>query len=149
MNYIIQIIAAFLGSLGFAVLFNIKGKDIIWAALGGLLDWSVYLIANEIFTNEYIGYFWAALFLGIYSLFLARKNKVPTTLYLTVGFIPLIPGKSLFITMSSLVALDWNQALYYGIDSINIATAIASGIVTEIVVTNIYTTIINKKRRLR
>ena len=34
----VQIIAAFFGSLGFAMVFNIRGKNLFWTAFGGLLD---------------------------------------------------------------------------------------------------------------
>ena len=39
---IIQIITGFIGSLGFAVLFNIRGKRLIAAAFGGFLSWTLF-----------------------------------------------------------------------------------------------------------
>lgn len=44
MNYALQIITAFLGSLGFSVLFNIRRTKLLIAGLGGMLSWSVYLL---------------------------------------------------------------------------------------------------------
>ena len=37
MNPIVQLIAAWAGSLGFALLFNVRGKKLAFASLGGLL----------------------------------------------------------------------------------------------------------------
>ena len=43
MREIIQLVVSFTGSLGFAALFNIHGKKLWFAALGGCLSWAVYL----------------------------------------------------------------------------------------------------------
>ena len=43
MHEMIQLLVSFTGSLGFAVLFNIHGKKLWFAALGGCLSWAVYL----------------------------------------------------------------------------------------------------------
>lgn len=138
MDKMIQILAAGIGSFGFALLFNIRGKDLFWASLAGLLDWAVYIITFVSTKNEYQSYFVAALFLGLYSQIVARRNKAPATIYHAVGFIPLIPGRSLFLTMENSFMLDWNQVLKYGANSINIAIAISGGIALEIIFTKIY-----------
>ena len=46
MREIIQLVVSFTGSLGFAALFNIHGKKLWFAALGGCLSWAVYLIVG-------------------------------------------------------------------------------------------------------
>lgn len=147
MDKYIQIIAAFFGALGFAILFNIRGKNLFWSAIGGMLDWSVYLLTEMISKSEYFSYIMAALFLGIFSQIMAKKNKSPATVFLTVGFIPLIPGKSLFLTMSSLFLRDWPNVIDNLANAVSIAAAIASGVVLEIVITNLYIEI--KKRRTK
>ena len=48
---IIQLLAALVGSLGFAALFNLHGKKLIVSALGGLGAWAVYLALNSVLTN--------------------------------------------------------------------------------------------------
>lgn len=47
MHEMIQLLVSFTGSLGFAVLFNIHGKKLWFAALGGCLSWAVYLIVGD------------------------------------------------------------------------------------------------------
>lgn len=138
MDKIIQIIAAGIGSLGFALLFNIKGKDLFWASLAGFLDWAVYILAFIYTKDEYQSYFFASLFLGLYSQIISRRNKAPATIYHAVGFIPLIPGRSLFLTMENLFTTDWENVLKYGANSVNIAIAISGGIALEIIFTRIY-----------
>ena len=41
MKEFIQLMAALLGSLGFAALFNIRGKKLIFATIGGFLSWQL------------------------------------------------------------------------------------------------------------
>ena len=53
MKYIIQLLMAFLGSLGFGALYNIHGKKLFLAALGGLLAWAVYLLVNQFTPSPY------------------------------------------------------------------------------------------------
>ena len=62
MNYALQIITAFLGSLGFSVLFNIRRTKLLIAGLGGMLSWSVYLLLGIYFDSDPIRYFFAAIF---------------------------------------------------------------------------------------
>ena len=64
MNYALQIITAFLGSLGFSVLFNIRRTKLLIAGLGGMLSWSVYLLLGLYFDSDPIRYFFAAIFVS-------------------------------------------------------------------------------------
>lgn len=140
-----QIVTAFFGSLGFAILFNIRGSKLFWASLGGGIDWCVYLLAGLYITGEGKQYFLAALVLGIYSEVMARVKKVPTTMFLVVGFIPLIPGASLYNTMHYGIAKNWELFFSYGIKTATIAVAISTGIVLSMIlfisIRNIYSVI--------
>ena len=54
MREIIQLVVSFTGSLGFAALFNIHGKKLWFAALGGCLSWAVYLAVEFITPSPYL-----------------------------------------------------------------------------------------------
>ena len=109
MNPYIQIIAAFFGSLGFALLFNLRGQWLFFTALGGGLSWCVYLISGSFISHYERQYFAAAFFLGIYSELMARKTKSPSTLYLVVGMIPLIPGAALYYMMRNAIQTNFKM----------------------------------------
>ena len=51
MHYLIQLLTAYLGALGFGAVYNLHGKKLQFAALGGLLGWAVYLGVG-IFTDS-------------------------------------------------------------------------------------------------
>lgn len=137
MNPYIQVIAAFFGSLGFAFLFNLRGPWLFFTALGGGLSWCVYLISGS-FTYHYERqYFAAAFFLGIYSELMARRTKSPSTLYLAVGMIPLIPGAALYYMMQNAIQTNFQVFADRGLEAIITAGAIASGIITAMVCWNV------------
>ena len=41
---IIQVLASFVGSFGFAVLYNLRGKKLCMAGISGMVSWIAYLI---------------------------------------------------------------------------------------------------------
>ena len=56
----IQILMGYLGSLGFNILFNIRGRKLFIASLGGFISWTVFLLLEPLFPGEAIRYFLAA-----------------------------------------------------------------------------------------
>ncbi len=137
MDQFIQLLAAGAGSLGFALLFNTCGVQLVWATLGGFLSWGVYLAAYALWPSDPACYFLAAVVLTIYAEIMARLRKTPATVYLVAGTIPLIPGASLYRTMSSAVSGDAQAAFRYGVTTLLLAAAIAAGILACMVLWNI------------
>lgn len=126
---ITQIIAAFVGSIGFAIFFQMKGKQIALAGIGGAITWAVYLLAAQYFDGNFIPYFIAAVFVAIYAEAMARVNRAPATIFLTATAVPLIPGGSLYYTMAGLVNGDNVLFRNSGEAAITIALAISLGFV--------------------
>ena len=98
-DQLIQLAAAGIGSLGFALLFNLRGRRLFWASLGGVISWGVYLVVMAFWPHEAGSYLLAALLLTVYAEIMARIQKAPVTVYLVAGTIPLIPGASLYDMM--------------------------------------------------
>ena len=59
-------LAAALGALGFAVIFNIKGKNLAFAALGGGVSWLSYLIFLNLGLSELLSMFLSSIIFSIY-----------------------------------------------------------------------------------
>ena len=72
MREIIQLVVSFTGSLGFAALFNIHGKKLWFAALGGCLSWAVYLAVEFITPSPYVCGFWSTVAITLYAECMAR-----------------------------------------------------------------------------
>ena len=43
-SYVIQTVMGIIGSVGFAVLFGIYDRKLLWIAVGGGAGWAVYLV---------------------------------------------------------------------------------------------------------
>lgn len=54
----IQIAAAFIGSLGFAVFLKMKGKQVLMAGVGGGLTWALFLALQNYMGDCLCQIFW-------------------------------------------------------------------------------------------
>ena len=70
----------------------------------------------------------AAAFALSYSEIMAKALKTPATLFVVPAIIPLVPGGSLYYTMSYAVQRDMANARVYGTRTLESALAIAAGI---------------------
>ncbi len=128
MIYIIELSMAFLGSLGFSILFNLRGKKLWYAAIGGLFSWVIYLLLEFWLKGEMPRYFISSLIVTIYSEVLARIEKTPTTTFLTSAVVPLIPGRSLYYTMSYAINGMLDKFAISGAQTFGLSASIAAGI---------------------
>lgn len=128
-NAIIQIVTGFLGSSGFAILYNVRGRRFIFASLGGLISWSTFLILGFIIPNEIVRYFLVSLIISIYAEIMARALKTPTTTFIMTSLIPLIPGGALYYTMATALSGNLVTFVEKGIITLGYAGALAAGII--------------------
>ena len=127
----IQIAAATVGSLGFAIFLKMRGRQIALAGLGGAVTWAVCLICQQYIEGNFIPYFIASIFVEV----MARVNRAPATIFLTAAAVPLIPGGSLYYTMAGLVNGDESMLAESGSAAVTIALAISLGFVVVSVIT--------------
>lgn len=127
-DVILQLGMAFIGSLGFAMLFHLRRSLWITASLGGLFCWGCYLLVQHFSGRIFISGFAAAAFAAVYSEVLAFTKKAPTTLFVIPAVVPLIPGSTLYYTMSAVVNGRADEVSYYGSLTVQYALSIAAGI---------------------
>ena len=120
--------ACMVGCLGFSILFNIHGPGGLLCTLGGVLTWATYMIVIALDGSDILGYLWATIFASVYSEVMARIRKYPAISYLVVSIFPLIPGASVYYTMTHAVKGDMASFADMGMRTIAIAGAIAVGI---------------------
>lgn len=119
---------AFIGCIGFAVLFNIHGPGGLLCAVGGLLSWGIYLIMLELGNGDITAYFWSALFASVYSEIMARIRKYPAISYLVVSIFPMLPGAGVYYTMNYAVRGQMDLFASEGMHTAAIAGILAVGI---------------------
>ena len=123
-----QCLFAFIGCVGFMILFNVHGKGGWLCALGGMLAWAVYLIAQRISGSDLVAYFWSALFSSLYSEVMARIRKYPAISYLVISIFPMIPGAGVYYTMNYAVQGQMDLFAQKGMFTAAIAGIMAVGI---------------------
>ncbi len=128
MNVLINSIYAFLGALGFGIIFNIRGKNLFYAALGGFFSQVVYSFSAPLFPFDIGQYFLAAAFVSLYAECMAMLRKVPVTIFLVTSMIPLVPGGLLFYMMRHFITGETAPGVEAGLYAFQIAGAVAMGI---------------------
>lgn len=144
MTELVQIITGFFGSLGFGILFNVRGKRLLAASLAGLFSWSLYLLLGIWIADEALRYFIVAFVISVYCEIMARMLKSPTTTFLMTALVPLIPGGGLYYTMTNAISGDVIGFIERGLKTISLAVALALGVIVVTVMMNI----INKVKKL-
>ena len=127
--HLIQILAGVVGTLGFAIILNIRGKRLITTVFGGFAAWTMFLLLGSFIPGEPMRYFIVALAISFYSELMARLLKTPTTTFITTALISLVPGGALYYTMSYALIGNYTSFFSRGIHTLKLASALALGII--------------------
>lgn len=139
---------AFICTLSFGVLFNIRGKKLIATSLGGGLGWIIYLISTNMDISKTGALFVASIVVSVYSEIMARFLKNPVTLFAISAIIPLVPGSGMYYTMYEFIQGNADKALILGIETFFSAGSIACGIILVSSITSLISTKKDKHQRL-
>lgn len=128
MTVLLEIIYSFIGSLCFGVIFNIKGKKLFFAALGGGISQTAYVCLGLVFESDITTYFFATIIIAVYSEIFARLQKSPATIFLVPAIIPLVPGSLVYYSMEKVILGDTPEFVNLLLETLAIAGALAMGI---------------------
>lgn len=131
-------ISAFLASIGFGILFNIRGKRLILAGLTGAIGGILYKYFLFLGMSELVSNFVGALGLALFSEIFARVCKTPVTTFIVCALIPLVPGGGMYYTMLEVIQGDVQEALSKGLQTLSIAGVLALGILVVSTATQVY-----------
>ena len=134
---ITQILAGFIGTLCFGILFRIRGWRLGAVSLGGLLSWMILVILNRFIPNEAVNYFIVSFLISIYNEIMARVRKYPAIPYLVTSLLPLIPGAGIYYSAQQ--AMQGNSAGFVSqsVHTLAIAGVMAVGILLVVSSTRI------------
>ena len=118
----------FFASLGFGIIFDLRGTKLLVAALNGMIGGVVY---NVILTNNSstLSLFIASVVISIISGIMARILKCPTTTFLIAALIPLVPGGQMYYTVLDIINNDITAAVNDGLKTVVDACSIVIGCV--------------------
>lgn len=120
--------SSFIASLGFGILFNIKGKKLILAGIGGSLGGVIYQLILEYTQSNMTAMFWASVAFSLYSEICARLCKSPVTTFIICALIPLVPGGGMYRMMLQAIQGNIDQALSISLETLSAAGVLAVGI---------------------
>lgn len=123
-----DVAAAFVGCIGFFILFNIHGFGGFLCALGGALAWLTFRLSQQAGANDLLAYFIATVVASGYSEILARIRKCPAISYLVIAAFPLLPGAGIYYAMMYAMQGEMNLFVNQFMQTLSIAGVMAVGI---------------------
>ena len=126
----IQALAAFAGTVGFAILFGVPRKHYLPAGLVGVLGWLLYLVLYRYAgLTPAVSTLISTAFIGILSRVSAVIMKCPAAVFLICGIFCLVPGAGIFWCSYYLVSSQLDLSSAAGFTAAKIAIAIVLGII--------------------
>lgn len=125
-----NIVCSFLGTIGYAILYNVPKKYYIGCGITGVAGWMIFLFfRRQMMTSSATASFFGALVVVLIARMLTVRMKCPITIFLISGIFPLVPGAGIYYTVYYLVTNQLSMASLKGMESIKIVFAIVLGIV--------------------
>lgn len=138
MTYFIQLLTAFFGSIGFALLWNCNRKIILPIGLGGILAWGIYLVMFHLAdAGIFVSAFTSSITASIYAEIFARVLKTPNTVLLIPSLVSLFPGSNLYYAVSAAAVSNWQEFRLQSLNTVYFTLGIAcgAGIISALVTT--------------
>lgn len=133
---LLEILTCIAGTFGFSVLLKVSKQKIIFTIIGGTISAVIYTLFIHSGNGTFQSTFWAMTAVCIYSEVLARIIKTPASVILLPSSIPLLPGGSLYYTLSWLIHYNKDMFYMYAKETVLTGLGIAFGaIFISIVIT--------------
>ncbi len=123
-----MLIGSFFASYSFGVIFNIKKRNLFFAALGGVICSLLHYLLSSWINNEFITFLICSSAISFYCEVMARIEKTPVTSFFICGVISLVPGGMMYYTMQEIIKGNMSQSVMYCLGAIADAGAIALGV---------------------
>ena len=128
-GFAVQLVAAYLGTVSFAILFGVPRKYYFDTGFCGTLGWLLYLILSRYTAMSPVEVlFCATVLVASIALLQSKARKCPITVFLISGIFPLVPGAGIFWTSYNIVANQLPAACHTGFEALKATVAIAFGI---------------------
>lgn len=126
---VVKILAGVVGTVGFAILFRLKPLHWLFAGIDGLLTCVAYFAFMALFDNILASNIFAAFVCAFFAEILARFAKAPATVFVLPGIIALVPGSTLYYSMSNLLNENYIEAGHNLLLTVEVAIALGGGII--------------------
>lgn len=128
LELLVQLAAAFFGTLCFALLFHVPHRHLWCCGAAGMTGWLFYWSMMQAQQSPVAASLVAVIPLAILTRVFAVARKAPVTLFLIPGIFPLVPGAGIYYTAYSFITGDTAACAAKGAETLKIAVALAMGI---------------------
>ena len=126
---IMQIIMGFVSTVCFSIIFNVPKKELVCCGITGAVGWGVYQVALLHGNTPALSALLSTAIITTISRIFAIKRKMPITVFLIAGIIPLVPGAGIYYTMYDIFMDELASAAVKGVGALKMAGVISLGIV--------------------
>ena len=128
MGLLLRSIGAVGGTVGFCYMLDAPRKTIFPASVIALASYLIYELMAVGFGQSLIfSYFFATVVITVICEMVARKMRMPTTVFLLSAMVPLAPGYSIYHAMLCLVQNNGMLAAASGMNALQAVGAMAVG----------------------
>lgn len=128
LNILMNVIAAFVSTVSFCILFHVDRKHFPLCGAVGAAGWLCFILLRP-YVSPAEASFCATVSVVVLSRFFAIRMKCPVTVFMIVGILPIVPGAGIYWTAYYAITQQAALAISRGLDTIQIAVAIVLGIV--------------------
>ena len=125
---VMKVIGAFIAIYAFAVVLETPKKYLWCAGTVSAVGWFVYLLSQQVGTNDVFATFLSAAAISIVSNVYARVFRAPVTVFLVAGILPTVPGAGMYRIAASFIAGDSAMTAQNFITTLELAGVIALAI---------------------
>lgn len=126
---LLQLLANFLCTTSFCILFSAPKSEWLFCGAVGTISWTIYAVIQQTSGHATLATLIATMLLTLLSRVLANARKKPGTIFLIPGIFPIVPGAGIYYTSYYLISGDMAAFSKEGIKTLEIAIAIALGII--------------------
>lgn len=124
-----NLLCAFLGTVGFSMMYNVPKRYYISCGITGAMGWLAFLVITYgTPLSAAVGSFFGAFVVVLISRLLTVRMKCPITIFLVSGIFPLVPGAGIYYTVYYLVTSEMGKAAQEGLEALKVAFGIVLGI---------------------
>jgi uncharacterized membrane protein YjjP (DUF1212 family) len=122
-----QLLAAAVVSASFAVANHAPRRTVPAAGAAGATGWGVFVLIDRVGLPPTMASATAAVVIGMGAILLARRQRVPTLVYVAAGIIPLLPGLAIYRGLRRLAEDDTLGGIALLGQAVAIGMALAAG----------------------
>lgn len=129
MTAIIQIISSFGSALLFGIIVNVPRRVLLQCGITGMVGWMLNWVLIQQGANNLLSVFCGSVAISLFSIYFAKKMRVPATTFNIPGVFPMVPGIAAYQTVNAFVAGNYASAMGLLMKTATISITIAFAIV--------------------